>query len=301
MAEQGPTYGRPKKILLATDLSARCDRALDRAAQLAGTWKAELVVVHALEQADDFYAEVLEQRLPSWRNPPDRTNYVRDQLRRDVPEVAQDVTIVVEKASPPELVLRTAETYGCDLIVTGIARNEALGRVGLGSTVDRLVRGSRAPLLVVKERMRGPYARVVVATDLSESSRHALTATLAMFPDQAIDIFHAYEVPPRSAIGEASEGVEEYRKQAMTDCAAFLAATDMPAARRQGIGIQVEWGHPSRLLQQYVHERGIDLVVVATHGRSALFNVLIGSTAKDVLTNAPCDVLLVREPKAKVE
>jgi len=41
----------PHSLLLATDLSARCDRALDRAAQLAGEWQAELVALNVLDPA----------------------------------------------------------------------------------------------------------------------------------------------------------------------------------------------------------------------------------------------------------
>ena len=44
----------PKTILCATDLSSRCDRALDRAALLARHWQARLVVVHALQTATEF-------------------------------------------------------------------------------------------------------------------------------------------------------------------------------------------------------------------------------------------------------
>ena len=39
----------PKRIMLATDLSSRGDRALNRAIQLANTWQAELLIVYALE------------------------------------------------------------------------------------------------------------------------------------------------------------------------------------------------------------------------------------------------------------
>lgn len=40
----------PKKILLGTDLSSSGDRALDRAAQLAHQWGAELLIVHAIDR-----------------------------------------------------------------------------------------------------------------------------------------------------------------------------------------------------------------------------------------------------------
>ena len=41
--------GPARKILLATDLSARCDRALYRAAMLAKQWQSSLIVLHVVE------------------------------------------------------------------------------------------------------------------------------------------------------------------------------------------------------------------------------------------------------------
>lgn len=43
MTEPSWINGPPRRIILATDLSARCDRALDRAAALASAWQAELI------------------------------------------------------------------------------------------------------------------------------------------------------------------------------------------------------------------------------------------------------------------
>ena len=102
------TKGPPQRILLATDLSARCDRALDRAASLAQGWHAELVALHVLEQPEEFYATELERRLPSWRRPPDRLHLVEEQLRRDAMEVAGNVTVVLEQGDPAEAILRVA-------------------------------------------------------------------------------------------------------------------------------------------------------------------------------------------------
>lgn len=50
----------PRHIIFATDFSARCDRAQDRAIQLAVQWQARLTAVHVIEDEDDF----LELRIP---------------------------------------------------------------------------------------------------------------------------------------------------------------------------------------------------------------------------------------------
>jgi nucleotide-binding universal stress UspA family protein len=150
-------HGPPRKVLLATDLSARCDRALDRAVALARGWRARLIAVRALEQPEGFYTTELERRLPSWRRPLDAAAVVEEQLRRDMLPAARNVTVVVEKGEPAEVIRRAVDSHGCELIVTGIARDETLGRFGLGTTVDRLLRRLRVPVLIVKQRARSPY------------------------------------------------------------------------------------------------------------------------------------------------
>jgi nucleotide-binding universal stress UspA family protein len=291
----------PRKILLATDLSARCDRALDRAAALATTWQAELIAVHALERTDDFHATELERRLPSWRRRPDPARIVEDQLRGDLMQAAPKVSVVAEQGEASALLLRVATDRGCDLIVTGIARDETLGRFGLGRTVDRLLRGSRVPLLIVKQRVRGPYNNILVATDFSDSSRYALKAAVAFFPGRKLGIFHAYDTPLGGVTSDPMPHLEAYRKVAAGECVTFRAGAGLADPHGQRFGLIVEDGYPSQLIQQYVVDQGVELVALGTHGRSALFNVLLGSTTKEILASLPCDALIVREPRSSIE
>jgi len=51
---------------------------------------------------------------------------------------------------------------------------------------------------------------------------------------------------------------------------------------------------PSSLaIVQFAKEEGVDLIVLATHGRSGISGVLLGSTALKILHEAPCPVLAV--------
>jgi nucleotide-binding universal stress UspA family protein len=47
---------------------------------------------------------------------------------------------------------------------------------------------------------------------------------------------------------------------------------------------------------QYARRVGADLIVMGTHGRSALKQMLLGSVAEKVVRKAPCPVLTVRHP-----
>jgi nucleotide-binding universal stress UspA family protein len=48
---------------------------------------------------------------------------------------------------------------------------------------------------------------------------------------------------------------------------------------------------------QYARREAIDLIVMGTHGRGAIAQVLVGSVAERVVRTAPCPVLTVRHPE----
>jgi nucleotide-binding universal stress UspA family protein len=293
--------GPPKRLLLATDLSPRCDRALDRAAAVAAQWQSALVALHVLEK---FELGTLEAaQLPSWRRPPDPYSLAQKHLLADMGAVSNRATVLIAEGDPAETILRTAETEQCDLIVIGIARDELLGRLSLGRTVDRLLRRARVPLLVVKGRPRGPYRHIVVAIDFSDSSRHTLEAAARFFPEQKLTVFHAYNAPmPRARFhgGNFAAYRREYGTIAARELETFLERVNKPPTW-QPPHVLIEDGSPTFLLREYVREKDVDLVVLGTHGRSAISEIFIGSTAKAIMDEAPCDALLIREPHAAVE
>lgn len=298
MSEPSWMKGPPQSILLATDLSARSDRALDRAALLAKQWHAHLTVLHVLE-ANRFGLDS-DDPVPSWKRPPDPLCTVRKGIIEDLSEIADEATILVEKGGIVETIFRIAKGDNCELIVIGVARNELLGELMLGRTVDRLLRGSQVQILVVKSRPRRPYRHIVVATDFSESSKHALVAAMRFFPEEALTVFHAYDPLMSGMTSDAAAYRREYRKVAEQECDDFLR--DMEGLRQEGQRPHtlIEYGAPNHLLHDYVVDNSADLVVVGTHGRSAIFDVLIGSVAKRILNDVPCDILVIREPRAKL-
>ena len=56
-------------------------------------------------------------------------------------------------------------------------------------------------------------------------------------------------------------------------------------------------GNPFEQIVRYAREEKIDLIVMGTHGHSALASMLLGSVAEKVIRKAPCAVLSVRHPE----
>jgi nucleotide-binding universal stress UspA family protein len=199
-----------------------------------------------------------------------------------------NVPVVIEHGDPVEAILRVAVGSGADLIVTGVARYEPLGRLVLGSTVEKLLGNSPMPVLVVRRRGRKPYHHVVTTTDFSQPSRQAFEAALRAFPNAEHDVFHAYDEPYTGQFQE--EAAQAYRE--------FLAASNLSALKGRLPQTVLEYGPPDRLLCEYVHENDVDLVVTGTHGRGPVHEIFIGSVAKRLVMCLPCDTLLVTPTKA---
>ncbi len=277
-----------KPILVATDLGARCDRVVDRAVLLANAWQAELVAVHALPKV----VELRSERRPRSTDP-------RKRLAEDVAGATGKVTVIVTEGEPAEVVARVAGEHGCGLILTGVAREESFGQIFLGDTVDRLARRSPLPLLVVKNRPRRPYRHMVFATDFSDVSRHALDVALRMFPPERMTVFHGFDAPLAGVTNDPAAYARAYRDSVVTqECEAFLARLDLPDHLRRDLEVVLEPGFPGARLRDHVEDRPADLVVVGSHGQSALRDIMLGSTAKEILSVVPCDTLLVRRPDA---
>jgi nucleotide-binding universal stress UspA family protein len=65
--------------------------------------------------------------------------------------------------------------------------------------------------------------------------------------------------------------------------------------RPGGVETAVTWGEPVEEIVAYARDHAVDLIVVATHGRTGLSHVLLGSVAERIVREAPCPVLTIRD------
>jgi nucleotide-binding universal stress UspA family protein len=284
------------KILLATDLASRCDRALDRAVQLAEQLGAELIAACVMDPGDtpQFY---LDRSRRSWRRIPDPTERMRWRLKRDLSSTSDKIRTIVVEGDPAEKLVEIANQESCDLIVTGTARAESLGRMLFGSTVNRVLREVTAPILVVHDRPAGPYRDIVIATDFSDASINALNMAATLFPSSALTLFHGYDIPFGGFIvdRDIKSELRSLEKDIVTK---FLNDERIDAALKDRLAVVIEHGTPDTLLGAFIDERDVDLTVIGSHGRGAVFDALIGSTAKRLVETLEGDLLIVRHVEA---
>lgn len=199
---------------------------------------------------------------------------------------------MVERAAPSKLVLRVAQSQDVGLIVTGMARTDPLERMLTGTTADEVLRVAAIPVLVVRQRARQAYRKILVATDLSACSRAALRTALRYFRDPDFTLFHTFDVPYAGFV-EGDRRKEAFAAGAWDECSQFLVDADLPDGLDETIRVVVEQGSKGWLLHDYVRHANIDLVVLGTHGRGRLMDLILGSTASWIMQFTPCDVMLV--------
>lgn len=273
-------------ILLITDLSARCDRALDRAALLAKTHDVPLVALHVI---DTPWLTKLTQ--PAWHSVQlENIERAQARLAASLAHAHVDLHTIVEAGNTLEIIEQTARREQCGLIVSGTARDETLGRIVLGNTVERLARRTTIPLLVVRNRPFDPYCNITVASDFSEGSRQALIAAMAVGDGAVIEVYHAFDQV--AGIYDLDQPTVNEQIQALQQKArAFVQAT--PGLEDAELPIVIEHGAAEQCLPEYAYAQHSELVVLGTRGATGLARTAMGSVAEKLMASLECDVMMV--------
>ena len=108
----------------------------------------------------------------------------------------------------------------------------------------------------------------------------------------------AFSAPFQGLTPDIDKQIAEFRKIAATDCAQFLASIAEDGDRVPLRDTLLEHGAPARLLRDYAWNKGMDLVVMGASNRGTVIDLLLGSNARAILDELPCDALILRDPSA---
>ena len=157
------------------------------------------------------------------------------------------------------------------------------------------------------------FQKILVPVDFSDASAEALSQAVKLARTLNATLTVVHVVPPLSSGGEVAIGPDAL----MADWRLPTDATELEERLRGGaerqlreavadylgqsldIHVKTLWGSPFIEVIHAVHEEGYDLVVVGTHGRSAIARLFVGSTSTKLVRKCPCTVWVVK-PGAKM-
>ena len=141
---------------------------------------------------------------------------------------------------------------------------------------------------------------IVVPTDFSDHSLRALAYAIGLAEKYEASVNMIYVHEPSLQVSDmAWVGVderslkEEHVKQAHRNIERIAKEQIPPGLSAH---TEVRSGNAVEEIIRYADEVNADMIVIATHGRSGLSHILMGSTAEQVIRKAPCPVLTLKHP-----
>jgi len=142
--------------------------------------------------------------------------------------------------------------------------------------------------------------RLLYPTDFSDFSLSALPWALELTERfhaelhclHIVDEAFQYWAPSGENVLPAVIPYEELLESGRSQMRKFLEQ-HLPTPN-EGIQQAVVLGNPFAEIINYAREKEIDLIVLATHGRSAIASMFLGSTAEKIVRKSPCPVLTVK-------
>ncbi len=140
--------------------------------------------------------------------------------------------------------------------------------------------------------------KVLVPIDFSDNSKKALLYAIPFARQFNASLVLVYIVEPTiypSDFGFGQVGFPDVEKElhekATAEMKELIAAYVPPPVKAESV---VGSGIPFVEITTFAKEAEVDLIIVATHGRTGVEHILFGSTAEKIIRKAPCPVLVVR-------
>lgn len=144
--------------------------------------------------------------------------------------------------------------------------------------------------------------KILAPIDFSEYSFVAMRDAYELAKEVGAELHLLHVVVPHHTLIPLPLTLEAERTREMAREAAMVEQAEEELARIKKDQLEnsakvttcVVVGSPAGKIAEYVNENGIDLVLIASHGRSGLAEIRIGSVAEKLVRNLPCSVLVLR-------
>ncbi len=287
-------------ILVPLDGSAFGERALAIATALAQATQAQVILMRAASASAFPGADPTEAQCQAVE---EAQAYLAT-LATGLSEQGLSVEVAAPYGDAAEAILLEISLRSADLVVMCTHGRSGLGRWIYGSVAEKVLARSPVPVLLVHPTGQvatlGPesaQASILIPLDGSAFAEKALphAAALARVFGGLILLVRAVGLPMAAysypGMGLVQESLEEEQRESE----AYLGEVAQ-RLRADGLSVQtvVREGWPADIIVYRGAALGARLIVMATHGRTGVARLLLGSVALDVIRRSPLPVLLIR-------
>ena len=145
------------------------------------------------------------------------------------------------------------------------------------------------------------FKKILFPTDFSVASDYAMSYAISMAKRYKAKFFLLHVVDttydisgfyiPHISAEKLMQEMEEAAEKKLTNISSAISR------RIKAREIVVKSGIPHKEILKFAKDKGIDMIIMGTHGKAGLDHLLFGSTTERVLRQASCPVLTIRPPK----
>ncbi len=174
-----------------------------------------------------------------------------------------------------------------DVVVMSTNGRSGLQRLLIGSVALQVVQNASTPLLLLRPtgdwRSRGTsFKRLLVALDGSEFSERILPYVTTLAQPFASEVI-LLSVP----VGSTSDGYRATIAAYLDDLAQELGS------QRMNVRTLVTGNAAAQTIVATAESEMADLIMLATHGRTGMERLMLGSVAERVVRNMPCPIFIL--------
>lgn len=269
------------QVVVGTNGSAASRRAVRWAAETAQRIGATLLIILVVEQAD-------------WWQVSDDASPILERAERaaavDVPGLVVQTLLV---AGDPVAQLLGAASSAALLVVGTDHDGRRMPAASFGTVPARVVAAASSPVAVIPHASGDPHGVVAgIEDDVQASAVLALALDAASWDGSRLTVVHAATPAPAvlGAAAPAGQRVPIEVAERLTEIVArSFARRSLPAEREPLVEMLV--GNAVQVLTGAA--AGAALLVIGTHGRSALATLVLGSVCRALLSQANCPLLIV--------
>ncbi|HER08357.1 MAG TPA: hypothetical protein ENO20_05535 [Bacteroides sp.] len=278
-----------QNILVPVDFSESSNRAVESAIMLAKVFNSLISILHVTP--DNNISRELEAFLEKSIN--EKFKELRARIEKENITVG-DTTL--ERGAPFEKIIQKARTSNPNVIVVGSGNKKEGDVFRLGTTVEKLMRKNQVPLWVVKNEVIRPIDKMLCPVDFSEASSRALTnaITLTKHFDAELTIFNVFTPfmisSPRFKADQEAEN-QRLRRMQEKQYHDFLGQFDLGSVKHKILFVV---GDPHVQILRIIREKGTDLLLMGTTGKTGLSRILMGSVTEKVTRELPCSFITTK-------
>jgi nucleotide-binding universal stress UspA family protein len=298
-----------KKILFATTASPTCDNAAKVGFDLARQHDAAFHVFHVFGIPTRGASRLVTDVRTGQEEAPDAdyAAWVMEEMKNTYAAYLEGTPKAVIEClvgSPATEILRKAREEDVDLIVLGAhTQKKDVGayrfRQIAGSTMQRVARGARCPVLIVNKPCDMSFVHfdnIVLGTDFSRAAMAAFmfACRMATHFGYRLNLFHAIN-PCETDSGQTPAQMNiEQRTAAARRCMEELYLPQMKGF--DGCDIEVREGIPHVEILKFAREKRAGLIIIAHHSHEVDPQQALDSTFDKVVLGSACPVVTVNRP-----